>query len=326
MLLLIGLLLISLAIGRYPVYMQEVIKALLSKAFNTQLLLDDTILQVVNKVRLPRVLAAILIGSALSVSGACYQGMFRNPMVSPSLLGVSSGAGFGAALGILLKFNFVSVQVFAFLFGILAVLLVYFISLFLAKKADMTLTLILTGTVISSLFTSLLSLLKFVADPYDDLPTITFWLMGSLSNVGMQEVKYAGLVIILGVAVLYSVKWKINLLSFGEKEALSMGLDTKKMRWIIIFFSTLITAASVSICGLIGWVGLVVPHLARMLVGPDYKYLFPASLLLGGIYMLAIDDLSRTLFSVEIPLGILTSIIGTPFFIYLLEKGKKGWN
>jgi iron complex transport system permease protein len=252
--------------------------------------------------------------------------MFRNPMVSPSLLGVSSGAAFGAALGILLKLSFIGVQGFAFIFGLLVVIIVYVISFLLAKKADMTLTLILTGTVISSLFTSLLSLLKFVADPYDDLPAITFWLMGSLSNVTMNEVKMGSIIIVFGIAVLYSIKWKINILSFGEKEALSLGLDANKMRGIIVFFSTLITAAAVSISGLIGWVGLVIPHLARMLVGPNYKYLFPASVLLGGIYMLAIDDLSRTLFAVEIPLGILTSIIGTPFFIYLLAKGKKGWN
>jgi iron complex transport system permease protein len=318
------LFIVSLSMGRYPIKYMDVLKAIISK-FNSNILVDDTILLIIHKVRLPRVLASVLVGSALSVSGACYQGMFRNPMVSPSLLGVSSGAGFGAALGIWLSLNFIGIQSTSFLFGMLAVFSTYFISFVLARKRDITLTLVLTGTVISSLFSSLIAFLKFVGDPYEDLPAITFWLMGSLSDVSMNDVKIIAVIVTIGIVILYSIRWKINILSFGEKEAASLGIETGRLRIVIILCSTLITAAAVSISGLIGWVGLVVPHLARMIVGPDYKYLLPASALLGGIYMLTIDDLSRTLFAAEIPLSILTSIIGMPFFIYLLAKGKKGW-
>lgn len=322
---LLNLFLISIALGRYPINLADVFKAILYKISGNPLLLDEKILQIIFNVRLPRIIAAILVGSALSVSGACYQGVFRNPMASPALLGVSSGAGFGAALGILSNFSILGVQSSSFIFGIVSVLLVYSISYILSGKTDMILTLLLTGMVISTLFSSLISLLKFVGDPYDDLPAITFWLMGSISNVSIDEVKIVAVVVIIGISALYVIKWKINILSFSEQEASSMGIHTSKLRIIIILCSTLITAAVVSISGLIGWVGLVVPHLARMIVGPNYKYLIPTSVVLGGIYMLVIDDISRTIFPGEIPLGILTSIIGTPFFIYLLAKGKKGW-
>lgn len=322
---LLNLFFISIALGRYPINLADVFKAILYKISGNPLLLDEKILQIIFNVRLPRIIAAILVGSALSVSGACYQGVFRNPMASPALLGVSSGAGFGAALGILSNFSILGVQSSSFIFGIVSVLLVYSISYILSGKTDMILTLLLTGMVISTLFSSLISLLKFVGDPYDDLPAITFWLMGSISNVSIDEVKIVAVVVIIGISALYVIKWKINILSFSEQEASSMGIHTSKLRIIIILCSTLITAAVVSISGLIGWVGLVVPHLVRMIVGPNYKYLIPTSVVLGGIYMLVIDDISRTIFPGEIPLGILTSIIGTPFFIYLLAKGKKGW-
>ena len=274
-------------------------------------------------VRLPRLMAAVLVGSALAVSGAAYQGIFKNPMVSPSLLGVSSGAGFGAALAIILKLSGTWIQIFAFGFGIAAVSVVYFTSTLVAKGNNKTLTIVLVGVVVSSLFTSLISLLKYVGDPLDDLPAITFWLMGSLSSVMMDDILPAAVPVLIGITGLVIIKWRINIMSLSEEEAMSLGLATNKIRFFAIACATLATAGSVSLSGSIGWVGLVIPHIMRMFVGNDYKYVIPASIAGGGLYMLVIDVLSRSMFAAEIPLGILTAVIGTPMFLYIMVRRKK---
>ncbi|MBN2879629.1 MAG: iron ABC transporter permease [Clostridia bacterium] len=317
------LILTSVALGRYKISLSEVLFSLFAGGRAQEEI--PVVYNIIFKVRLPRILASVLIGSALSAAGASYQGIFKNPMVSPSLLGVSSGAGFGAAIAILLDFKAGMIQAMAFIFGIAAVTIVYFVSRFAAKKMDRTLTLILTGVVISSAFTSLISLLKYVGDPYDDLPEITFWLLGSISDVSMKDALVTAIPVVLGLAVLFLIRWKINIMTLDEDEAVSLGIETHKLSRVIILVSTVITASVVSISGMISWVGLVIPHLARMIVGPDYKRVIPASFAIGAIFMLILDDISRVCFAAEIPLGILTSMIGTPFFLYLMLKGRKSW-
>jgi len=277
------------------------------------------------RVRLPRIVAGILIGAGLSTSGAAYQGLFRNPMVSPDILGASAGAGFGAAAGILLGFGIFGIQCCSFAFGLAAVLLTCAASARLTRVGDPVLTLVLVGILVGSVFSALVSLVKFVADPYSKLPAITFWLMGSLAATNVRDVEFVLAPMLIGLVPLLLLRWNLNVLAFGEEEARALGADTGKLRWIIILCSTLLTAAAVSIAGLVGWVGLVIPHLARMIVGPDYRVLLPASLLLGGTYLLLVDDLARSLFATEIPLGIVTSIVGAPFFLYLLARTQRGW-
>lgn len=274
---------------------------------------------VVLNVRLPRILAAALIGAALSVAGVSYQGMFRNPMVSPDLLGASTGAGFGAALALLLSMNYFAVTLSAFLFGLAAVMLAYLISR--RSRMDITLSMVLAGMMISSLFTSGTSLIKLLADTESQLPAITYWLMGSLTSVRGRDVRFAALLVLLGILPLLLLRWRINLLTLSEAEARSMGVDTRRLRLTVIFCATLMTAASVSISGMIGWVGLVIPHFCRMIFGYDYRRLLPASALLGGAFLMLVDDLARTIATSEIPLGILTSFVGAPVFLYLILSG-----
>lgn len=321
---LISLFFISFLIGRYPLGPSEVITALASKImflnYNISPVMDTIIFQI----RLPRIIAAMLVGAALSVAGASFQGLFKNPLVSPDKLGVSAGAGFGAALAILFVAGPVMIQISAFLGGLLAVSLTYIISR--TFKGTSMLTLVLCGIAIAALFSAFISLAKYVADPYEQLPSIVFWLMGSLSAVTNQDILMIIFPMIIGISILLLVRWRINVLSMGEEEAQTMGLDTKTMHAIIITCCTVITAAAVSISGIIGWIGLVIPHIARMIVGPDHKILLPASIILGAFFMLLIDDIARSITTIEIPLGILTAIIGAPFFLYLLAKSKEGWS
>jgi ABC-type Fe3+-siderophore transport system, permease component len=278
---------------------------------------------VVFQIRLPRVIAAMLVGGGLALAGASFQGLFRNPLVSPDILGVAAGAGFGAALGILLSGNPWVVQVSAFVFGIVAVAVTYGIGRIYHNSS--TLVLVLAGIIVGSLFSALLALTKYVADPYDTLPAIVFWLMGSLSAVSNADIIAVAPPILLGSLCLFLIRWRINLLSVGEEEAQALGLDTKKMTVVLIVASTVVTASAVCISGIVGWVGLVVPHIGRMLVGPDFKKLIPVSAVLGGSFLLIVDDIARTLTATEIPLGILTALIGAPFFAYLLTQKKVGW-
>ncbi len=322
--LLVLLSLLSISIGRYPISLNELGIILYSKIFSLEHTLPSTLDTVIFNIRLPRILGAIIVGAALSVSGTAYQGIFKNPLVSPDILGASAGAGFGAALAIILSLNNLGIQIMAFVFGLVAVFVTYLISARF-KKSDITLILILTGILIGTLFSSFISLLKYVADPYEKLPAITFWLMGSLSRVTMEDIYFIMIPVMIGMIPLFLVKWRLNIMAFGDEEAQALGIDTKKIRFIVILTSTLLTASVVSISGIIGWVGLLVPHLARLLVGPNYKILLPASILIGSIYLLLVDSLARLILPMEIPLGILTSIIGAPVFIYLLAYSRRGW-
>ncbi|MGZ7208300.1 MAG: FecCD family ABC transporter permease [Methanobacterium sp.] len=314
----------SFLVGRYPVSPNEVIMAFASKLFFINSNLPATVNTVIFDIRLPRILSAMIIGASLSVAGASFQGLFQNPLVSPDKLGVSAGAGFGASLAILFSAGVFMIQFSAFAFGLIAVGLTYFLGR--SFKGTSMLTLVLCGIAIASLFSALLSLIKYVADPFGQLQAIVFWLMGSLAAVNNQDIIIMGIPIFIGTTILLMIRWRINVLSMGEEEAQTLGVDTKRLQGIIIVCCTLITAASVSICGIIAWIGLVIPHVARMIVGPDHKVLLPASIILGAFFLLLIDNVARTFTTTEIPLGILTAIIGAPFFLYLLSKSREVWS
>lgn len=318
---LILIFIVSFTIGRYPLSISLLVKVIASKFLPIVKTWPDTIETVIFKIRLPRIIAAILVGGSLSVSGAVYQGMFKNPLVSPDILGVSAGAAFGAASAIFLSFTSVGIQITSFVFGLTAVILVYIISKRI--REDAIISLVITGVLVSSIFTSLTSSIKYIADTNDKLPTITFWLMGSLSNVSLRDIKSVIIPIALGIIPLYILRWRLNVLSLNEDEAKTLGLNTGKIRFIVVICSTLITAASVSISGMIGWIGLVIPHLSRMIVGPDFRILLPTTILLGSSYLLIIDNIARSVATVEIPIGILTSLVGAPFFIFLLVTNKR---
>nr|WP_319373480.1 iron ABC transporter permease [uncultured Methanobacterium sp.] len=320
---LIILFIISFLIGRYPLSPSEVLIALVTGLFHIKTNLSPTIYTVVWDIRMPRIAAAMIVGAALSISGASFQGIFRNPLVSPDILGVSAGAGFGAALAILIGSSPIVIQIMAFLTGLVAVSLTYFLSK--SFKGNATLIMVLGGIAIGALFSALTSCIKYVADPYSKLPEIIFWLMGSLATINRQNVVMIIIPIIIGFSVLLMIRWRINLLSMGDEEARTLGVDTERLRIIVILCCTLLTAAAVSISGIIGWVGLVIPHIARIFIGPDHKELIPFSIILGAVFLLSVDDICRTVAPVEIPLGIVTAIIGAPFFIYLLKRGYEGW-
>ncbi|KMT21793.1 FecCD family ABC transporter permease [Clostridium cylindrosporum] len=313
---------ISFMIGKYPINPIELIKVLLSPIVPITPTWKPEVETIIFQVRLPRVIAAVLIGSALSAAGAAYQGLFRNPMVSPDVLGASAGAGFGAALGIFCSFSYFGISISSFLFGILTVTLVYIISI--QVRNNPILGLVLTGIMVGSLFSSGTSFLKLMADPDNVLPAITYWLMGSLASIRREDVIFAIVPILIGLIPLFLLRWKLNVLTMGEEEAQTIGINTGLTRIIIVLCATLVTSASVSISGMIGWVGLVIPHFARMIVGYDYRVMLPASMLMGGSYLLMVDNIARTISTSEIPIGILTAFVGAPFFVYLiLREGKK---
>jgi len=316
----VAIFLISLFLGRYHIPMGDVLNALLhpfSSSGDGDARLAGIVLF---QVRIPRILIAMLVGAGLGITGASFQGIFRNPLVSPYILGVSSGGGFGAALAILLFDDTRIIQLLAFAFGMAAVSITYFI----ARLGDRfsTYSLVLAGVVVGSFFSALISLLKYLADTYTKLPAIVFWLMGSLASVKIEDMVTVAPVILIGVGVLVCLRWRFNVLSLGSDEAKSLGVNTKVLYAVIIVCSTMIAASIVAVAGIIGWVGLVVPHLCRMLVGADHEKLIPASALMGSAYMLLVDDLARNLASQEIPLGIVTAIIGAPFFAYLLKRSQ----
>ena len=313
----------SFLMGRYPVSPVDVVKTILSPIF-PQLTVSSTINTIVWQIRLPRMLAALLVGASLSMAGTAFQGIFKNPLVSSDLLGVSNGAGFGAALAILFSGSGIVIQIFAFIFGIISVSITYLISK--AYRAGGILILILSGVAISAFFNSLISAIKFVADPEDKLPEIVYWLMGSLASVTMDEIIMIIIPLFIGFIILYLLRWQMNILAMGDEEAQSLGLNPSRVRLIIIAACTLLTSAAVSISGIIGWIGMIIPHMARIVVGPDNKILIPASLSLGASFLLLIDNISRVVISIEIPIGILTSIIGVPLFLYLLRRGYSEWS
>jgi len=314
---------ISLFVGRFGVSPGQVMQILASRVTPFVSVPADAATTVVLDVRLPRVLVAMLAGAGLSISGAAFQGMFRNPLVSPDILGVSAAAGFGAALAILLSANSALIQLSAFGFGLLGVGLTYSISR--VYRTTPVVMLVLGGVVVAAFFGALVSATKYVADPENKLPAITFWLLGSLSAASWQNVWTTGPLILLGSAALLLVRWRINLLAMGDEEARALGVRIERLKATIIIASTVATASAVAVTGIIGWVGLIIPHVARMLVGPDHRRLLPASLALGGTYLLVIDDVARGATAAEIPLGILTALIGAPFFAYLLRQTRGGW-
>ena len=275
------------------------------------------------QIRLPRLLACILVGSGLSLAGASYQGLFNNPMVSPDILGASAGAGFGAAIGILFGFDIVAIQALSFVGGLLAVLLAWVLASGLCRRGDPVLMLVLVGILIGSLFTALISLTKYLADPLNKLPVITFWLLGSFASITPKDVRLAIIPIAVGCIPLLLLRWRLNVLCMGEQEARTLGMNTSTMRFVVIVCATLITAASVSMCGMVGWIGLVVPHLARLVVGPNHKILLPTAAVMGGCFLLLVDDVARTVGALEIPVGVITALIGAPFFLFLLMREQR---
>ena len=312
----------SFMLGRYPIEPWTLIRVLASRVIPVTPDWPSQVETVLFNVRLPRVLMAALIGAGLAAAGAAYQGIFKNPMVSPDVLGASSGAGFGAALGLFLSFSYQGVSFLAFVLGLSAVGAVYLISS--RVKYNQTLGLVLAGMMISSLFTAAVSFLKLVADPNNTLPVITYWLMGSLASIRPKDLAFAAPWIIGGIIPIYLLRWKINVLTLGEEEARCIGVNTSAVRLAVVLCATLITSAAVSVSGLIGWVGLVIPHFARMLVGSDYRKMLPASLLLGASFLLVVDNFARLLATSEIPIGILTAFVGAPFFLWLiLREGNK---
>lgn len=313
----------SFLLGRYPISPIDVINTILCPIF-PQLEVSPTITTIVFEIRLPRIIAALIVGAALAMAGAAFQSIFKNPLVSSDLLGVSNGAGFGAALAIVLSGSNAVVQIFAFIFGLISVSVTYLISR--AYKAGGILILVLSGVAISAFFNSLISAIKFVADPDDKLPEIVYWLMGSLASVTVDKLIMISIPIIIGFAILIALRWQMNLLAMGDEEAQSLGLNPSRVRLLVIAGCTLLTSAAVSVSGVIGWIGLVIPHMTRMIVGPDNRILIPASLSLGASFLLLIDNISRAFISIEIPIGILTAIIGVPIFLYLLKKGYSEWS
>ena len=315
----LAVLLGSLLVGRYALSPGQLLHMLWTKITGGTAdwpISDD---KVVFAVRLPRVAAAALVGAALAVSGAAYQGMFRNPMVSPDILGASTGAGFGAAVAILLGAGYFGISAAAFCCGLLAVAAAWLVSRL--SKADQAVALILAGMMISSLFSAGTSFVKLVADTQQQLPAITYWLMGSLSSIKDKDVLFLSIPVTLGMVPLLVLRWRMNLLTLGEEEAQSMGVNTRRLRGAVIVCATLLTSASVAVSGMIGWVGLVIPHFCRMLFGYDYRRLIPAGALFGAAFLLAVDDIARLVTTGELPLGILTAFVGAPLFVYLIVTG-----
>ena len=316
--------LFSLRTGAHPLSWPDMLQ-LISPSWSKGATVDaNTVRALLWEIRLPRILAALLIGGGLSMAGASYQGLFRNSLVSPDILGASSGAAFGAALGLLLHTHMIVVQLLAFSFGLVAVLTTCILGKAVGGSQS-ALRLVLTGMVTGSLFVAGLSIIKTVADPYDTLPAITFWLMGSLSGVKWSDLAILFPPIFFGSVILLLLRWKLNVMSFSEEEAKTMGIPIGKVRALTLVSATLISAVTVAVGGLIGWVGLLVPHMARFWVGPNNRDLLPVSLLLGGIYMLFADDIARLLFSTEFPLSVVTCACGAPVFLMLLKRSGKGW-
>jgi iron complex transport system permease protein len=322
---LIAGLLLAFTVGRYPVGIGEFFDVLAAHLTGRVPNVPTAVDNVIWQVRGPRVLAAALVGAALAVAGTAFQGLFRNPLVSPDILGASSGAALGAVLGIFFSLGVFAIQALAFFGGLVAVAAVYLIGS-AVRARDPILVLVLTGVVIGALLGAGVGLVKYLADPYNQLPAMTFWLLGSLAATGVGDLVPLFGPVALGTLVLVALRWRMNAMSLPDEEARALGLPTGPLRVVIVAAATLVTSASVATAGIIGWVGLVVPHIARTLVGPDFARLLPAAALLGGGFLLVIDTIARTAAVIEIPLGILTALVGTPFFIWLLASVSKTWS
>jgi iron complex transport system permease protein len=322
---LIAGLVLAFTIGRYPIGLSDVIDVLGAKLFGRASEVPAAVQNVILQVRGPRVVAAVLVGAALAVGGTAFQGLFRNPLVSPDILGASSGAALGAVIGIYFSLGVLGIQALAFVGGIVAVAAVYMIGS-AVRSRDPVLVLVLAGVVIGSLLGAGVGLVKYLADPYNQLPAMTFWLLGSLAATTPSDLVPLAGPVALGALTLIALRWRMNVMSLPDEEARALGVATGPLRVAIVAAATLVTSASVAAAGIIGWVGLVVPHLARSLVGPDFSRLLPTAAILGGGYLLLIDTIARTAAQIEIPLGILTAVVGTPFFIWLLASVQKTWS
>ncbi len=318
---LFAVVILSLALGRFQVPFDQVLSILVGQAFPIEQTWTDAMENVVINVRLPRVIAGILVGTALAVSGATYQGIFKNPLVSPDLLGVSAGACVGASISILLHAGNLMTQLLALVFGLFAVFLATRIPKLLRNES--ILMLILAGVVVAGFMNAVFGIMKYVADPDEELASIVYWTMGSF--VGIDRTMLIALipVIIIALVVLLLLRWRINILSLGDSEASSLGVNVTVMRGVCIFFSTLLTACAVCLSGTIGWVGLITPHFARLMVGEDNRHVLPAALLTGAIMMIAVDWIARNLTGSEIPLSIITGFVGAPVFVVLLIAQRK---
>lgn len=308
----------ALSIGQYALAPSLVLKSLLAPVFQWADLPSDAMIVVWN-LRMPRIGAGLLVGAALAAAGTAYQGMFRNPLVSPDILGVSAGAGLGASLAILFGLSLPFVQGLAFVGGLLAVGTVYWVS-GLVRRHDPILVLVLSGVAVGTLFGAGISLVKILADPSVQLPSITFWLLGGLNAANQEDLMLALPLVMMGLIPMVLLRWRINLLALADEEAAALGVDVNRLRRILIVAATLMTAAAVSIAGIVGWVGLVIPHVARLIAGSEFSRLLPTSILLGAGFLVAADTLARSVASIELPLGILTALVGAPAFIWLLAR------
>ncbi len=321
---LLALFIAAFAIGKFPVAPHDLVSVLWAKLWGAKSGVAPNVEAVVWQIRLPRIAAAVLVGAALAAAGSTYQGLFRNPLVSPDILGVAAGAGLGAAIGIFLSLPVPAVQALAFLGGLGAVVVVYLIGAAMRGR-DPILVLVLAGVAMGTLLGSAISLVKVFADPYNQLPAITFWLLGSLTAVTLPDLESVLPAIVIGLLPLYLLRWRMNLMTLGDEEARALGVETRLLRTLFIAGATLITSAAVSVSGIIGWIGLIIPHAARLIAGPEFSRLLPTSMLLGAGYLLAVDTIARTMATIEVPIGILTAFIGAPFFLWLLASTRRGW-
>lgn len=314
----------AFAVGRYPVPLSDLLRIVWSWLGGAPHGLDATLETVVLQIRGPRVIAAVLVGAALAAAGAAYQNLFRNPLVSPDILGVSAGAAVGAILGIFLSLGVVAVQSMAFAGGLAAVGMVYLVAR-AVRGHDPLLVLVLAGVVLGALLGACVALMKYLADPYNQLPAITYWLLGSLASTDARDMWGAAPLLLAGLIPLWLLRWRINVLSLDDEEARSLGVPAGRIRLAVIVAATLMTSAAVAVSGVIGWIGLVIPHFARLLTGPDFSKLLPVSVLLGAGFLVAVDTLARTMANIEVPLGVLTAFIGTPLFLWQLATARRGW-
>jgi iron complex transport system permease protein len=311
-------------IGPFPITVGQFYEALVHRLGGPATGADPRIETILFSVRLPRIAAALLVGAALAGAGTVYQGLFRNPLVSPDILGVSSGAGLGAAAGIFLSLPVFAIQGLAFAGGLITVALVYMVAT-AVRGHEPTLVLVLSGVVLGALAGACISLLKILADPYDQLPAITFWLLGSLASVRLSDVAGAAPTVLIGLVPLILLRWRMNVMALGDEEAAALGVDPGRLRILFVAAATLMTAGVVAIAGVVGWVGLVMPHIARLLVGPNFHRLLPTAMLMGAGFLLLVDTIARTLTATETPLGILTAFVGAPVFLWLLASGRRSW-
>ena len=312
----IVVMIVCLGIGRYQLTFMETLDALWTAVTGREV--DAMVYSVLFKVRLPRVLLALFVGAGLSVAGASFQSLFGNPLATPDTLGVATGASFGAVLGLLLSDNLIAIQLMALAFGLLSLLITYLVSKMNGKSS--IIMVVLSGMVVSSIFQAFVSLVKYVADPEEDLPAITYWLMGSMSRATVKSLLIGIPFILIGIVLLFCLRWRLNILSLQEDEARSLGINVKWLRILVMVASTMVTASCVSMCGQVGWVGLLIPHTARMIYGSDNRKIIPACVGIGATFMIIIDTIARAATSAEIPVSILTALVGAPFFVLLLKK------